>query len=314
MVQHALEFFQQANYPRSVGICLTQLARGFRRKADFASAEQALNKNLEIAKQSNNPQAIADVDYEFGLLRFDEEKYPAALEKCDSAIAAYEAGKDTFGMVFTKTNRARILVRLGRFDEARRLLEELFKTAAEPKGPSQLLPELQLIKAELAFSEGNLGQANASATEAVKTAPARSDVLTDSKYFLALVKAWSGAKQEAKQLCNEAINVSSNSGNSHLYSVALLRCAEAALKGNDAPTALALALQAQSRFASSQQLESEWRAWAIASRASQQLGDKNKEEEMSRNAENVRSRLEQHWGTNVFRQYATRPDIQVYYH
>ena len=32
MVQQALEYFQQANYQRSVGICLTQLARGHRRK------------------------------------------------------------------------------------------------------------------------------------------------------------------------------------------------------------------------------------------------------------------------------------------
>ncbi len=158
MVQQALEYFQQANYQRSVGICLTQLARGHRRKADFAAAEQALNQKLEIARQSNNAQAIADVDYEFGLLRFDEEKYPAALEKCESAVAAFELGKDMFGVVFTNANRARILVRLGRFDEARRLLEELFKKTAELKGGYlQLLPELELVKAELAFSEGILG-------------------------------------------------------------------------------------------------------------------------------------------------------------
>ena len=49
-------------------------------RRDFAAAEQALNQKLEIAKRTNNPQALADVDYEFGLLRFDEEKYPAALE------------------------------------------------------------------------------------------------------------------------------------------------------------------------------------------------------------------------------------------
>jgi serine/threonine protein kinase/Tfp pilus assembly protein PilF len=68
MVQQALKYFQEANYPRSVSICLSNLARGHRRKSDFAAAEQALNQTLEIAKQSNSPQAIADVDYEFGLL------------------------------------------------------------------------------------------------------------------------------------------------------------------------------------------------------------------------------------------------------
>jgi tetratricopeptide (TPR) repeat protein/predicted Ser/Thr protein kinase len=315
LVQEALQYFQQANYARSVSICFTQIARGYRRKADFAAAEQALNQKLEIAQKNNNPQPIADVDYEFSLLRLDEEKYPAALEKSESAAAGYEAGKDSFGLAFTNTNRAKILVRLGRLEEAKKWLEELFKQAEELKGGYfQLLPELHLIKAELAFREGNMAQATASATEAVKKAEPKSDTLTESKIFLGLVKGSSGGKQEAKQLCDEAINISTNSGNSRLYSVALLRCAEAALRGNDAATALNLATQAQGRFAPGQQLESQWRAWAIASRASQQLGDKNKAEEMSKNALEARSKLEQQWGSHVFQQYAARPDVQVYYH
>ena len=166
----------------------------------------------------------------------------------------------------------------------------------------------------MAFSEGNLGQALASASQAVKTAPPKSDTLTESKYLLGLINAASGAKRESKQLCDEAISVSSNSGNSRLYSVAQLRCAEAALKVNDAQTALTLATEAQVRFAQSQQRESEWRAWAIVSRASQQLGDKTKADEALKNAEFVRSKLEQEWGPSVFKQYANRPDIQAYSH
>lgn len=313
MVQQALEYFQQANYPRSVGICLTHLARGYRRQADFAAVERALNQKLEIAKRNNNSQALADVDFEFGLLRFDQENYPGALEKFDSALKVYVSAKDSFSTAFTNTNRARILTRLGRFGEARSLLEELFKTVDEQKGAySQLLPELQLIKAELSFSEGNLGEATTYASEAVKNAPARSDLLIESKYSLALVKGASGGKREAKQLCDEAIDVSSNSGNFALYSVALLRCAEAALKASDAQTALTLVTKAQERFAQKEQHESEWRAWAIGSRAAEQLGDKTKAEEWARNAATVRSKLEQLWSPDTFKQYTARPDIQVY--
>jgi tetratricopeptide (TPR) repeat protein len=293
---------------------LTQLARGHRRKADFGAAEQVLNQKLEIAKQSNNQSAIADVDFEIGLLRFDEEKYPAALEKYDSALKVYQSVNDQFRISFTNTNRAKTLVRLGRLDEARQRLEELFQTTTQMKGNYlQLVPELHLIKAELSFSEGKLEQATESATEALRTVPRRSDVQIETKYFLGLVKASSGGRQEAKQLCGEAIAVSSNSGNFGLHSRALLRCAEAALKANDAQTALTLATQAQERFTRSEQRESEWIAWAITSRASQQLGDKNKAEETLKNALNVRSRLEQQWGPEVFKQYAARPDIQVYF-
>ncbi len=314
MVQQALDYFQQANYPRSVGICLTQLARGYRRKVDFAAAEQALNQKLEIAKRSNNSQDVADVDFEIALLLTDQEKYPAALEKYDGALHAYQSIKDTFRSGFTNTNRARILVRLGRFSEARLLLDELFKTANEQKGVYlQFLPELELIKAELSFSEGSLGQAVTSASEAVNTAPRKSELLIESKYFLALIKGASGAKREEKQLCDEALEASSNSGNFTLYSVALLRCGEAALRANDAQTALTLANQAQERFARSKQTESEWRAWVVAARAQEQLGDKAKAEEMLGNAVSARAKLEQEWGPTVFKQYAARPDIQVYY-
>ncbi|MEN3326771.1 MAG: eukaryotic-like serine/threonine-protein kinase [Acidobacteriota bacterium] len=312
LVLQALEYFQQTNNARSIGICLTQLVRGYRRQANFAAAEQALNQKLEIAKRNNSPQSVADVDFEFSLLRFDQENYPAALEKADNAFKVYESAKNTFSMAFTNTNRAKILVRLGRFNEAKPLLDDLFKLAAEEERAEQLVPELQLIKAEMSFSEGSLSEAMAAANEAVKKASPKSDLLTESKYFLALVKSASGGKRDAKQLCDEAMDVSSNSGNFSLYSVALLRCGEAAWKTGDVQTALTLASKAQERFAHSEQRESEWRAWAIAARAAEQAGDKSKAEELSRNAVFVRSKLEQLWGPDTFKQYTARPDIQVY--
>jgi len=206
------------------------------------------------------------------------------------------------------------LVRLGNKDEARELLNTLFQTANEKKGSYlQLLPELQLIKAELSLCEGNVAQATEAVTEAVRIAPPKSEVLIESKYFLGLLKAASGARNDAKKLCDEAMNAAATAGNFGLYSRALLAAAEAALKGNDAQTALSLATQAQEKFSRGELLESEWRAWIIASRASEQLGDKNKKDEMWKNATDARSRLEQQWGADTFKRYAERPDIQVYY-
>src|SRR6185503_16546474 len=98
-----------------------------------------------------------------------------------------------------------------------------------------------------------------------------------------------------------------------LQSHALLDKAEAALLGNDAKTALSLATEAQSRFARGQQYESEWRAWLIASRASDKLGNKTKAQEQLGNAMNIRAKLEQQWGAEAFQQYKTRPDIRAFY-
>ena len=41
MVQQAFEYFQQENYPRIAGQCLTQIGRGYRRKGECAAAEGA---------------------------------------------------------------------------------------------------------------------------------------------------------------------------------------------------------------------------------------------------------------------------------
>jgi serine/threonine protein kinase/tetratricopeptide (TPR) repeat protein len=314
MVQQAMEYFQQENYPRSVGICLTQLGRGYRRKGDFAAAQQALNRKLELAVQSKIQPSIADAYFELAQLRLDEEKYPEALAQYDNALQIYKAVNNQYRIAFTNTNRARILERLGRFAEAKSLLDELFKTTSELKGPSlQLVPELHLSKAEMSLSEGNTSEATTAANEALRTAPAKSDVLIESKYFLGLVKAAAGARNDSKSLCDEALNASANAGNMTLHSRALLYCADAALRGNDAQTALTRSTQAQENFTRSGQLESEWRAWVIVSQANAKLGDKNKSEETLRNGVTARSKLEQLWGPDTFKQYTARPDIQVYF-
>jgi hypothetical protein len=202
------------------------------------------------------------------------------------------------------------LARLGQFEEAKRLLDELF--ASESKY-LQLVPELHLVRAEMSLSQGDLAQATASANEAIKTGGEKSDVAIQAQFLLGVVKASSGGGKEAQKLCNEAINAASNAGDFGLHSRALLAGAEAALKGNDAQTALTLATQAQARFARGEQLESEWRAWIFASRASQQLNDTVKAAEQLKTAQNTRYKLEQQWSPDVFRQYAARPDIQAYY-
>jgi tetratricopeptide (TPR) repeat protein len=289
------------------------MSRGYRRQASFAAAEQALKQKLALAEQSKYQPSIADSHFELGLVRMDQEKYPEALQEFETALAIYKDVKNALRIAFTNTNRARIFVQLGRYGEATQLLDELFKTTSESTGFLTLVPELHLVKAELSLTRGDLAQAAASVNEAIKTAPPKSDLLVESKYVLALVDAQTGKQAEAKKLCDETIETASNAGNAVLHSRALLACADSAWRGNDAGNALSWATHAQERFATGQQLESEWRAWFIASHASNKLGDKSRSDEMLNNALSTRSKLEQQWGPETFKQYTSRPDIQVYF-
>ena len=309
LVQQALDFFQQENYPRLAATCLTHIGRAYRRKGDYAAALQAFNQKLELAKQSNSQPAIADTHVELGALMMDQEQLPAALEQYGNALQLY-GSSNRFLVAFCNANRAQILARLGRYDEAKRLLDELFENAAKSKDTFLgLMPDLHQIKAEMSLSQGDLAQAIASSNEAIKTGGPKSSAAIQAQYILALA----GGRSDAQKLCEESINAASNAGDFGLHSRALLSCAQVALKGNDAQTALILATQAQGRSARGVQLESEWRAWAIASQANRILADSNKAQEQMRNAEATRSRLEQQWGAEAFKQYAARPDIQVYY-
>jgi hypothetical protein len=87
---------------------------------------------------------------------------------------------------------------------------------------------------------------------------------------------------------------------------------EAALELGQTQLALQLATQAQQRFAASNQKDSEWRAWLIASRASARSGDEPGSQSQLAHAHECFQQLEQQWGPEVFKQYLTRPDVQFY--
>jgi len=308
MAQQALTFFQEANYPRDAVTCLSHIGRAHRRKGDYAAAQQAFNQKLDLANQIKSPPAIAEAYVDLGSLLLDQERFPEALAHYDKAIELYTTAKNDFYVAFCNANRAQILMRLNRKDEAKQVLEELFNLTKSKDTFLGLVPELHLIQAQMSLIQGDLRQAKASASEAIK---AGSDTTIQAQYLLALANQGSS---EAKNLCTQSIEAASKAGDSGLHSRALLACADVALKAKDAKTALTLATQAQERFArGGSQLESEWRAWAIAWLASKDLGDNNAAQEQKKNADGIRSRLEQQWGVDVFKLYAARPDIQVYY-
>ncbi len=305
----ALQFFQQENYPRNAFLCLTHIARAYRRKGDYTAAQHAVNQKFELANKSQSPGSIADTHIEMAAVLLDQEQLPAAFDEYQKAIELYGSSND-FLVAFCHENQAQIMARLGRYDAAKRLLDDLFKSKEDLQG---LLPSLHLNRAVTSLSQRDSRQAIESSNEAIKTGDPKSDVTVQAQYVLALAKADIGAQAEARKLCDESLKATANDSDYALHSRALLACAEVALKGKDSRTAFALATQAYERFTRGLQLESEWRAAAIASRASKELGQSDNAQEQLRNAETTRSKLEQQWGADVFRTYVARPDIRLYY-
>jgi len=214
-------------------------------------------------------------------------------------------------IIYNKLNRGNVLSRMGNYYEAQLLFDDL--SEATKSSNTELQPTVKSLIAQARLSQRNLPEAISLASEAVKVnSQDDPETAIESRYTLGVAKALAGERKDGLQLCNEAVKMASDAGDFTLYSRALLAQAEAALSSDDASTALRLAMEAQARFARCSQFESEWRAWMISSRASQRLGNKEKADEQLRNAQNARSKLEQQWGADAFKQYSSRPDIQVY--
>jgi CO/xanthine dehydrogenase FAD-binding subunit len=95
-----------------------------------------------------------------------------------------------------------------------------------------------------------------------------------------------------------------------LLSKALLALGQSALLAGDAAAATASAAEAQQRFAAGKQHESEWRALLIEAQASEKLGDKARAQELARQASNILREIESQWGTEHYKTYILRPDVE----
>ncbi|HEY2964007.1 MAG TPA: tetratricopeptide repeat protein [Pyrinomonadaceae bacterium] len=315
LAQQGLNFFQKENYPRGINLCLTQMIRGYRRKGDYNAAIQAANQKLDLARKDGGQPTIGNAIGELGAVLLECEDLPAAEKQYNDALNIYENLGSKQRIVYARANFGNTLWRLGHYDQAEPLLDDAWKTISESKDDyKQLAPTVRLYLAELRLSQRNFKDAIALSNEAITMAGRQyPDVVIEAKSVLGLAKALSGNAGEGLRLCDEAVKMAAPAGDFLLLSRALLSKAEAALLRNDAQTALDLATQAQARFAQGEQYESEWRAWLIASRATEKLGDKNKAQEQFTNAMNARSKLEQLWKADSFKQYSLRPDIKAFY-
>lgn len=315
LVEQAKDFFQQGNYLKNVSACLTAIGRAKRHKGNYQDALQAFQQQLQISQQAGDQPQVAFSYGEIGAVLYEQERYPEALEEYDKAYAINKSVGNRLSLAFDQANRGDILWRLGRYEEAKTAFDEALTIANEPNTAyQQLTPEIIRSSAQQALSQRRFSDAKAKAERALALAGnAYKNVTIEAKYTLGLAQIWSGSVRDGAKNCEEAATMATDAGDVALLSRAILVSAESALSAGDARTALEKATAAQVRFAAGGQQESEWRAWLIASQASERLNDRDKAREQLAQAKAVLSQLQQKWGVEAFKQYVTRPDIQVYY-
>jgi hypothetical protein len=87
--------------------------------------------------------------------------------------------------------------------------------------------------------------------------------------------------------------------------------AEVALHAHLAAKAMPMAQAALQYFKEKDIKQSEWMSLLSMAEAAKESGDEGTAEKSAKEAIDILRNLEQNWGSPVFRQYSSRPDIQV---
>ncbi|MDT4896109.1 MAG: eukaryotic-like serine/threonine-protein kinase [Acidobacteriota bacterium] len=311
--QQALDFFQQGGFRSPIHTCLTNLGRGNRRKGDYETALRYFQQALEMAQQSNYQSQVAFSYGEIATVLAEQERYPEAFTHYSRSYEIHQSLNDRRNMAYNLMNLGNVLWRMGRYDEARASLNQAAELARQLGGSAQpVIAEIALHHAEIALSERNFQDAGVKSRQVLELAADQYEgIPVQAKATLGLALAFSGNTREGKQACEEAVGVATRAGDAALLSRAKLALAEVLLESKDAHGALTNALEAQARFKGGGQLESEWRAWIVAARASRLKRDERSASEQFVHAAEALSELRQRWGDVASNAYLARPDIQV---
>lgn len=311
-LEPALAFYQQGGYRSETISCLALLGRANLQKGDYAAADKGHEELLRLAQESNDQSLIARAHAERGSALIREEKFPEALDHLNQAYSIYSSQGIPRSMGYNLASRGEVLGRLGKFDEAKALLDQATVIANKPGNElKRLSVETQLALAEIALMQDNHANAKATAEQVVELAGTEfRGAVASAKIVIGLAESYGGAKAAGKQTTNAALDLAKQLNDPAQLAAAQSAFAAALLLAGDSRSAVTNALQAQAVFARLGQIESEWQAWLIAAQASENLDDKTNAREYARRAKDTFEKLEQRWGSEDYKSYLGRPDIQ----
>jgi serine/threonine protein kinase len=314
-LEKALHFYQPAGYRKEASSALLLLGRAYRDKGDYEAAFNNFNQTLSLATELNDQALMAASHSGIAILRGGEQEiYPEAIAHLDESYKINNSLGAKKDQGYDLMNKGSFLWRLGRYEEAQNALELAYSIANRPEANLKaVLAWVHLTNAQMALSQRRFAEAKSKGQEALDVAGSEyPDVVLHAKYTIGLATALSGQAQAARKLCEEALAIAKQVKISRLESSALLALAEVQLASNDLTHALATAKQAQAMFTKSGQQDSEWQAWLLAGRANQMVGNQAEAQACASRADSLCTGLQEKWGTESYKSYLHRPDIENY--
>jgi tetratricopeptide (TPR) repeat protein/predicted Ser/Thr protein kinase len=316
--QIALPFFEKGGYRKEIFALYLILGRAETAAGDYNQAQHRFEELRALAQQASDRQNEALAEEGLGSVFSDLQNIPEALRHYEQSYTIYKSIDAKVNIGYTANNRAWQLWQLGNYDKARADLDEALRIAQPTEGKPnlQLLAGVYATRSRMALSNEDFSSAIADGNKALEISAAQKSpfkpIEVRAGFTVCLAEARSGRAASGRTKCETALELARTLTDNALLSHALLASAEAALLAGGAQTALAVSLEAQQRFSAAQQHEGEWRAFLIEALATQKLGEKDRSRELAEKARISLSSLEQKWGSEFYRQYLSRKDINAF--
>jgi serine/threonine protein kinase/Tfp pilus assembly protein PilF len=312
-IEQALPFYQQGNYRKETSQALMLLGRAYQAKGNYEAALHTYQEQLQAAELVDDPLQKSLSHEGIGTVLLQQERYPEALGHFEERYSLTKTLGDQKSIPYVLMERANVMWQLGRYGDAGEALQQALALVVKPDGGNRtLLANIRQVNAALMLSQLRFAEARTESQQALAlSAAAASDVAVRANYISGLAQAFSGAKEEGRKSCEEAVTMAARLGDPSLLSEAMLAFAEASVEGGEAQRALTDALRAQESFARSGQQVSEWRAWLTAARAARRAGDPLKARDYATRAAELLAGLQQKWAAEIYQSYTGRPDVQL---
>ena len=312
-LDQALRYFQLGGYSKEVSLAILLRGRARLLSGNYGGALADFQQQIEFAQRTNNQSQLASTNLLVGNLLKTLERYPEALTSFQRSFEIYEKLDLPITMGYLLVDQGEMMWRLGHFEDARRLLGQVPKVAnrLDSNYRQTVLARQSLVESQIALSEEN---ATASKAAAKRAAALSGDEVShtgvEALCLLAMAEIKFGSKSEGLKLSQKALEMAKQVRDEHLLSVAELDNADALLATNDLTSAVAMARDAQQRFAQAKQQESEWQAWLVIAHATRKQNDAPASIQAAKRGNELMSGLEQKWGAEAFGTYMSRPDIK----
>jgi len=269
---------------------------------------------LKLAEQTGDQSQIAYSHGSIGSVLFAQEQYAEARQHFEEGRARYKSLGNQLYEGYALMNLGAALWKLGNYDDSRKMLQQASEIAKQKSSSfTALQAAIDLVEAEISLSDRKFAEADAKAKQALDLAGAEDKaVAVEANNLMGLSQALSGRAAAGLALCQQASDTAVSLTDPLLRAKSQLALAEVALLAGDAKRAVESARQAQTFFANSGMMESNWRAWLVAGLASQKILDHDNAQLYLKNANDAFSSLAQKWSAETFKSYQARPDIQFY--